>query len=318
MKKRLYFVLCLCVIFLLTACHREGPIGSEPSNTENNTKVSCNEALTLDCQIKQAYLDKTKEEVPHNEMSVRYVYHFEDAYAVFVECSLWVAGEAITNVQVGNYLFTFPTTQEMLIYKDGVIYKLTEAYDQKLLTEEQWKTLCDTWMGENPHLYADVFDKDDLFAIMDEAGELLHRGSYTIENPSSFVQYFFSTNRKILVDCYSTKGEAIIINYSKDRSDRETVLQYGIFLHLVCSRYPDAICDADYTYTFETNRPYFAYLFFYPNYKEAGYKTALDACKAIDESQKNIGDNAFYIHMGTYYEILEGRLSGAIIYKAGT
>jgi len=300
MKRILAFALCLTLIFLLCACKKEDK-----------------KDLTLDEQIKQAYLDKTKDTAPLEEMSVRHICAFNDVYAVFVDCSLWVAGEAVTNVQVGDNLFTFSTTQEMMIYKNGVCYKLTEAYERRLLAEEQWQTLCDTWMEINPHLYADdgVFDNDDLFAIMDEAGELLHRGSYTIENPSRFVQYFFSTNRKILVDCYSTKGEAIIINYSKDRSDRETVLQYGIFLHLVCSRYPDAICDADYTYTFETNRPYFALLFLFPDYKQAGYKTPLEACVDIYMTGK-VQDNAFYIDMASYFEIFEGHFSrGGTVYK---
>lgn len=168
-------------------------------------------------------------------------------------------------------------------------------------------------LGTSPE--ADTFDKDDLLAMMDEAGKLLHRGSYTIENPSSYVQYFFRVNKKILVDCYNTKGETITINYSKDRSDRGTVLQYGIFLHLVCSRYPDAICDADYTYTFETNRPYFALLFLFPDYKQAGYKTPLEACADIYTTGK-VQDNAFYIDMSSYFEIFEGHFSrGETVYK---
>ena len=70
MKKLFYFALCVILIFSLTACNKEDK-----------------KELPLDDQIKQAYLDKTKEEAPHNEMSVRYVYNFEDAYAAF--CGLF-------------------------------------------------------------------------------------------------------------------------------------------------------------------------------------------------------------------------------------
>lgn len=299
MKKLFYFALCVILIFSLTACNKEDK-----------------KELTLDDQIKQAYLNKTGEQAPLEEISVQYVYNFEDAYAVFMDCSLWVYGEAITNIQVGDNRFTFPTTQEMLIYKGGACYKLTEAYDQKLLTEAQWQMLFNTWTGANPHLYVDVFDNDDLLAIISEAKELLVGQKYTIENPSSYVQFFFRSNDQLLASCVETQENDIVLSASGATSKQQAVLEFGAFLHLVCSRYPDAVCSADYSYTADTNRPYFPYMFFFPDYKAAGYETALDACKAIAETSGKTEDNAFYIHMTDHYEILEWFMSGATAYKA--
>jgi len=163
---------------------------------------------------------------------------------------------------------------------------------------------------------ADTFDNDDLFAIMDEAGDLLLRGSYTIEDPSEFVEYFFKCNAKTLGDCLESKGNTISIQYSSKHENIQTKLQYGIFLHLICSRYPDAVCEADFSYTAARNLPYLAYVFFYPGYKEAGYKTPLDACMDIYKALENSKDNAFYIHMGDFFVIREGRLDkGVVIYN---
>ena len=71
MKKLFYFALCVILIFSLTACNKEDK-----------------KELPLDDQIKQAYLNKTGEQAPLEEISVQYVYNFEDAYAVFMDCSL--------------------------------------------------------------------------------------------------------------------------------------------------------------------------------------------------------------------------------------
>lgn len=161
-----------------------------------------------------------------------------------------------------------------------------------------------------------VFDNDDLFNIMDEAEKLLLEGSYVIENPSEYVQYFFKSNRQILVNCFDEKEDAIVISYSEDKSDRKIALKYGIFLHLICSRYPDAVCKEDYNYVpYKTNRTFSAYVFFYPAYKEDGFETPLDACKFIADALENSKDNAFYLHMGDFFMIFEGRLDyGTVIY----
>ncbi len=162
-----------------------------------------------------------------------------------------------------------------------------------------------------------VFDNDDLFAVMDEAESLLQNGSYIIESPSEYVQYFFNENEQILVNCFERKDTSIIISYSADRADRQTVLTYGIFLHLICSRYPDAVCKADYKYIpGKTNRTFSAYVFFYPGYKQDGFETPLDACKHIAKAIENSKDNAFYIHMGDNFRILERRKDyGTLIYN---
>ena len=134
MKKYIILSVLLVLLSLFTAC----------VNGDRKEVI-------LDNRIKQAYLNKTGEDAQLEEMSVRYVHSFEDVYAVFVDCSLWSAPAMLTDIQVGNYLFSFSSTQEMLIYKNDACYSLTQAYEQKLLTNEQWKLLHDTWKEQNPH-----------------------------------------------------------------------------------------------------------------------------------------------------------------------
>lgn len=143
----------------------------------------------------------------------------------------------------------------------------------------------------------DMFTRDDLMAIMDEAGEIFKTGSYTIENPASFVSFFFRVNNQL--NNYSETTEStILLSYDPNKimfRESKGALQFGIFLHLVCSRYPDAICDSDYTCGPDTNRPYFGKVFFAPDYQKAGYETSLDYCKAIAEGEKVTVGHVFYI-----------------------
>ena len=151
-----------------------------------------------------------------------------------------------------------------------------------------------------------IFDEVDLLSIMDEAETMLLNGKTTITNPSMYVKFFFSHNAEILSDCTIQDKGTITINYSKSLAERKTVLQYGLFLHLLTSRYPDCICEVDYAYDpMNMNRVYDAFMFFYPDYNKAGYSTVLDCYKAIESNSMKSPDNSFYISFNDFFQIFE-------------
>ena len=160
-----------------------------------------------------------------------------------------------------------------------------------------------------------VFDNKDLFALMDEAEELLLRGEYTVQSKSGFVRSYFKKCDDTAKGGLTITAESIIVAKQTDKINE--TLQYGVFMDLVCSRYPDAICEADYAYTAGTNSPFRPYIFFCPGYKEAGFATALDCCKAIDTQQIKPMDNAFYIRYDSIPLIREFYMSGTRIYEKG-
>ena len=161
-----------------------------------------------------------------------------------------------------------------------------------------------------------IFDENDLLAIMDEAGEMLLNGKVTIKDPSYFVRHFFNWNRQILVNCYSTEDNVITIDYSSDLADRQTVLQYGIFLHLVTTRYPDCVCEVDYAYdAINMNRNYWPVMFFYPDYQKTEYASVLDYYKAIESGVLPKAENSFYIFFNDsfrFYEYWDTTMYGGI------
>ncbi len=138
MKRILTYILCLILVFLFVACKKE------------NKKE-----LTLDCQIKQAFIDREWKDGNFNDLQVRYVYSFGETHAVFVDCALFNYTTAFTSFQIGNYPFNFNDGQAMYVFKDGVLATLEEAYAQNMLFEEQWKVLHNIWKELNPIAYAD-------------------------------------------------------------------------------------------------------------------------------------------------------------------
>lgn len=136
MKRVLCFFLCAVLLLLLVACQQPGE-----------------QKLAVDDQIKQAFLEREWKEGDITQLTVRYVYTFDDACAVFVDCSEFGYTDDLSVIQVGDYLFRFSNGQNMYIYKNGTLATLREAYG--LLTEEQWENLYITWKESNPHLYTD-------------------------------------------------------------------------------------------------------------------------------------------------------------------
>lgn len=153
---------------------------------------------------------------------------------------------------------------------------------------------------------ADLFTKDDLMAIMDEAAEICETGSYVIENPNEFILHFFndSNNHHVLRHAEILK-ERITLSFDPNKIyESKSILQFGIFLDLICSRYPGTFCDADYSYSFLTNRMKFCSIFFAPDYKAYGYASPLDLYKAFEKNEAVARNDCFEIYYN-YSQVIE-------------
>jgi hypothetical protein len=68
--------------------------------------------------------------------SVRCYMKADGAYAVMIDSSGWLYTQALRHVDVAGYTFLFPDGQRMYIYKDGVFYRLAEAYARDIISKE--------------------------------------------------------------------------------------------------------------------------------------------------------------------------------------
>lgn len=167
----------------------------------------------------------------------------------------------------------------------------------------------------------DLFIGDDLMAIMDEAGEIFKTGSYVIENPNSFISHFFRDydNKHLLRHAEITEN-SIMLSYNPENIyESKDALQFAIFLDLICTQYPDAFCDSDYTYTFATSRQRICSIFFAPDYESYGYSTPLDLYKAFEKNEAVAERNCFEIYYNSsliikIWSSYKGQNSSYIIY----
>jgi hypothetical protein len=159
------------------------------------------------------------------------------------------------------------------------------------------ETSAETTAAPTTTAPADIFDETDLLAILDEAGEILkENGTVELRDPSYYVRYFFKFNNEILAGCFTQQDDVITVAFSGNDTNQETMLRYGIFLHLLASRYPDRICLIDYDYTPDRNIGFFPILYCYAEYRQAGYDTVLDCYKAVQYAILPPLDNSFYIN----------------------
>ena len=75
--------------------------------------------------------------------------------------------------------------------------------------------------------------------------------------------------------------------------------QYLTFLDLLLDRYSDAVTPTDIHYDASFNREYYPILFFYPQYREAGYDTIAACYAAIDAGTFPTPEDSFLISYST-------------------
>ncbi len=105
-------------------------------------------------KIKAAFIKKYAQpesviSINPEDLSVRNYGHYSGSYAVFVD-GVFGYTQALRKETVGGLTFRFYTGQPLLIYRDGQIEELPEAYDQAWLTDAELAELHRHFDPNNP------------------------------------------------------------------------------------------------------------------------------------------------------------------------
>lgn len=176
MKK---LIACFLLGALLCGCAAAGPapqVGVPSESTNAPTKdtpnvtvptatVSKNPGLTVDPydpedkvpemteqQIRQDYC-KANPNTTVDQVRLRFMGVFEDAYVMFVDVKGMMYAEVINTENVGGIQFVYSCSQHMQVWHEGEFYSLRLAYDAGLLTTEDLRQLAIDYYGEYPFLW---------------------------------------------------------------------------------------------------------------------------------------------------------------------
>ena len=159
-----------------------------------------------------------------------------------------------------------------------------------------------------------IFDKTDLLALLAEADAMLDKQNNFNLPLTTYINYAAGTVRAALEGYYSISEDktTLTLQYSEQAQPLREAFAYILFVDLLSTRFPDNICAYDYDYDPVTsNMPYFAVMFFYPDYQKSGYDTVLDCLKAIrsGEYQPTHDDFCAYIYLNGTGQIYAYSLS---------
>ncbi len=123
--------------------------GANPSSLNQfcgNHSASAREPISLDHVVEQqlildyiSYLHELlyyqSEPWKHGDVSVQQYFGTFSGCVVVYMWSIFPFNEQCVCVEIGNHTITYPTSIESYAYKDSKFYTLKEAYDAKLLTQ---------------------------------------------------------------------------------------------------------------------------------------------------------------------------------------
>lgn len=175
--KRIVAIILLSV--LLCGCAAAGPgpqMGAltDPTNasTEDNSNVTIpiasvpkNPGLTVDPydpenkvpeitknQIRKDFCN-VNPGVSVEDVRLRFMGYFEDAYVLFVDVKDMMYMEVITIEKVAGLTFVYSCSQHMQVWHDGQFYSLKLAYNNGILTQDDLRTLVKDYYAAYPNLW---------------------------------------------------------------------------------------------------------------------------------------------------------------------
>ena len=115
----------------------------------------------LDAQIKIAYQEKYPSgdrDISVEDLTVSYVAEFDGAYAVYVG-GWFTYTEALCCDTVNGLKFWYPTSWKMLIYWEGTLYDLPDAFAEDALDAEDLQALYQIHRESHTSLYGELAEK---------------------------------------------------------------------------------------------------------------------------------------------------------------
>jgi len=127
--------------------------------------------------------------------------------AVFFFCGGYAYTDAVVTTKIGNVTITYPNGQGLQACSEGVLYSLQEAYDKKLLTEEDLRNAVKSWT-ESDRYFRDRTSASSYFTP--EVQQAWKAYSGTSENMVESGNFrYYATYRSVTVFlAYSSDGAA--------------------------------------------------------------------------------------------------------------
>ena len=103
-------------------------------------------------QIRQDFC-KVNPAISPDDVRLRFMGYFKDAYVLFVDVKDMMYAEVITTEKVAGFTFVYSCSQHMLVWHEGQFYSLKLAYDNGILTKEDLRTLVKDYYAAYPNLW---------------------------------------------------------------------------------------------------------------------------------------------------------------------
>lgn len=104
------------------------------------------------CALYFDLLGSEAEGLTADSFSVRYVYDFQDASAVFIDGGFGYS-QALRTETVNGLNFEFSNSQKLYIYCNKQLYRITEAFTEGIFTENELTEFHQAYKKLYPYLY---------------------------------------------------------------------------------------------------------------------------------------------------------------------
>ena len=119
--------------------------------------VGCQNSNDPVYAIKKAYIEQRIPEYMRDDFTPDMIpiwsYGTYNGCTVGYFCSKGSGAQAIRSEKVGNYVFTYPSSDKMEAYKDGIIKFLPEAYELGWFDDEALAQIYDNFINGRYTLY---------------------------------------------------------------------------------------------------------------------------------------------------------------------
>lgn len=142
-KPKLSIIAAICMVLvcaIVTGCVAAGPMG-EPSAVD--------EARIKEDAVKR--FSTPSDTCKPEEVKLTIISQFGDTYALFVDMPFWMYTQALWTDTVNGLKFNYSNGQRMYIYADGEFYTFRVAFDEKIITANQLKTIWEDYYEKYPN-----------------------------------------------------------------------------------------------------------------------------------------------------------------------
>ena len=148
-KPKLSIIAAVCMVLvcaIITGCVAAGPMGEQPE-----VEIPTVDEATIKADAVKHFSTPSDTCKPE-EVGLRIISQFGDTYALFVDLPFLMYTQAFWAEKVNDLIFRYSNGQRMYIYVDGAFYTFQEAFDEKIITDDQLTTIWEDYnaRGKEP------------------------------------------------------------------------------------------------------------------------------------------------------------------------